>query len=226
MPDWPHITFVIAAFLIGGLSPGYWLAKKRGGVDLRTTGSGATGATNAGRVLGKRGFCIVVSLDILKGIVAALATRCLMPDSTLAWQCAVSYAVVAGHIWPVWLGFRGGKGVATFYGAWGFLGDAQGLIPAAICILLALALKKLLFHGSFPISWLVAHALFPPIIWWLWRDPAATTISAAMIATLWISHRANIAAGFRDRKTEARSQGTEVRGQKTDARKPAPPTAN
>jgi glycerol-3-phosphate acyltransferase PlsY len=210
MPAWPHIAFVIAAYLIGGLSPGYWLAKKRGGVDLRTTGSGATGATNAGRVLGKRAFYIVVILDILKGLVVVLAARHLMPASTLAWQCAMSYAVVAGHIWPVWLGFRGGKGVATFYSAWGFLGNAQGLIPAAICILLALALKKLLFRGSFPISWLVAHTLFPPIIWWLWRDPVATAICAAMIATLWISHRTNITAGFRRQKSEDRK--TEDKG--------------
>lgn len=193
MPAWPHIALVIAAYLIGGLSPGYWLAKKHTGIDLRATGSGATGATNAGRILGKRGFCIVVLIDILKGILVALAAPRLIPDTTLAWQCAASYAVVAGHIWPVWLGFRGGKGVATFYGAWGPLGGAQGFIPAAICILLTLALKKKLFRNSLSMSWLTVHILFPPILWWLWRDPAATLICAATIVTLWVSHRANIA---------------------------------
>ncbi len=193
MPPWSHIALVIAAYFIGGLSPGYWLAKRRGGVDLRDTGSGATGATNAGRVLGKRGFYIVVLMDVLKGLCVALAVRFGFPEIPLAWQCAVSYAVVAGHIWPAWLGFRGGKGVATFYGAWCPLGNAQGFIPAAVCFVLAFALKKPLFRGSFAMSWLAAQSLFPAVIWWLWRDAAAALICSAMILTLWIAHRTNIA---------------------------------
>ncbi|MDF9826233.1 glycerol-3-phosphate acyltransferase PlsY [Ereboglobus sp. PH5-10] len=193
MPAWSNIAFIVAAYLIGGLSPGYWLARKRGGVDIREIGSGATGATNAGRVLGKRGFYTVVLIDILKGFLVALAASYFMADSPPAWRCAAAYAVVAGHIWPVWLGFRGGKGVATFYGAWCPLAGGQGFIPAAICIVLALALKPV-FRRSFSVSWLVTHALFPVIAWWLWRDPASTLICAAMILTLWISHRANILA--------------------------------
>lgn len=193
MPAWSHIAIVIAAYLIGGLSPGYWLAKRRGGVDLRDTGSGATGATNAGRVLGRRGFYTVVALDVLKGMLVAGGVHFCFPEIPLAWKCAASYAVVAGHIWPVWLGFRGGKGVATFYGAWCPLGGAEGFIPATICMALALMLKKPLFRGSFSMSWLAAQSLFPAIVWWLWQDAAATLVSSAMILTLWISHRDNIA---------------------------------
>lgn len=215
MSFWPNIAFVVGAYLIGGLSPGYWLAKRRGGIDIRYTGSGATGATNAGRVLGKRGFYVVVLLDILKGFIASFSAICLMPgDSPLAWHCGVAYAVVAGHIWPVWLGFRGGKGVATFYGAWCPLGGWQGFIPAAVCIVLTFVFKPL-FRRSFAISWLAAHALYPLVVWWLWRDSAATLVCAAMIGTLWISHRANIAAMLGGQKTEDRA--TEDRDQKAEA---------
>lgn len=205
MPEWPHILLVLAAYLIGGISPGYWLAKRASGVDLRNTGSGATGATNAGRVLGKRGFYIVVALDILKGGLVAIVACFVMHDVPLAWQFAASLAVVAGHIWSIWLGFRGGKGVATFYGAWTPLLDGRGFIPAVICIVLCLVLK-FVFKRSFKTSWLAVHALFPVIIWWLCGDIPATLISTAMILLIWIAHRENIAAVFSKKSATAQNQ--------------------
>lgn len=197
MPAWLHIALILAAaYLVGGLSPGYWLARWRGGVDLRATGSGATGATNAGRVLGKRGFYIVVLLDILKGVLVVVLVRQLWPALPLAWQFAASLAVVAGHIWSPWLGFRGGKGVATFYGAWSPLLNWHALILLGVCFALCLVLKYG-FRRSFKNSWLAVHALFPALVWWLCRDLPATLISAAMIAIIWLAHRENIAKALR-----------------------------
>lgn len=208
MPEWSHIALVIVAYLVGGLSPGYWLAKRASGVDLRSTGSGATGATNAGRVLGKRGFYTVVFLDILKGAVVALFAHYVLhaPD---AWQFAAALAVVVGHIWPIWLGFRGGKGVATFYGAWCSLLDWQGFIPTGICFALCLLLK-FGFKRSFKMSWLAVHALFPVIVWWLSRDlpdrVTVTFLSVVMILLIWLAHRENIIAMFRKTPAEVRGQ--------------------
>ena len=211
MPDWSHIVLLLAAYLIGGLSPGYWLVKRASGIDLRATGSGATGATNAGRILGKRGFWAVMFFDILKGMLIVLLARHFPSDASLAWQFAASFAVVAGHIWPVWLGFRGGKGVATFYGAWCPLFDARGFIPALVCLALSLILKYV-FRRSFKNSWLAVHALFPAGVWWLTRNHPdnvpVTLINAAMILAIWLAHRENIAAMFG--KTEARGQKSEI----------------
>jgi glycerol-3-phosphate acyltransferase PlsY len=202
--DWHHVVLVLAAYLIGGVSPGYWLARIRG-VDIRDTGSSSTGATNAGRVLGKRGFYLVVFLDILKGLVVTVFVAHVLRGVPDAWQFAVALAVVVGHIWPVWLGFRGGKGVATFYGAWCPLLCWHGLIPAGICFALSLILKYV-FRRSFKNSWLAVQALYPVMIWWLTRNHAdnvlLATISVAMILIIWLAHRKNIVAAFGGRKEE------------------------
>jgi glycerol-3-phosphate acyltransferase PlsY len=106
---------VAGAYLLGGISPGWWLVKRKTGIDLRSEGSGATGATNAARVLGTRGYVAVLILDTIKGMAAVYAARWLAPAAP--WALLAAPAVVAGHIWPIWLGFRGGRGAAPLMGA-------------------------------------------------------------------------------------------------------------
>ena len=113
-PAWLLPALLLAAYGLGGLSPGWWLVRRAKGADLRTQGSGATGATNAGRVLGTRGFILVLVLDAIKGAVAVIGVRLLAPGSP--WTALALPAVVAGHIWPIWLGFRGGRGGAPLLG--------------------------------------------------------------------------------------------------------------
>ena len=107
-------VLVAGAYLLGGISPGWWLVRRQTGVDLRSEGSGATGATNAARVLGTRGYVSVLILDTVKGMAAVYAARWLAPDHP--WALLTAPAVVAGHIWPIWLRFKGGRGAATFMG--------------------------------------------------------------------------------------------------------------
>jgi glycerol-3-phosphate acyltransferase PlsY len=113
-PDARVSMLVVGAYLLGGISPGWWLVRRQAGVDLRAEGSGATGATNAARLLGTRGYVSVLILDTVKGMAAVYAARWLAPDQP--WALLAAPAVVAGHIWPVWLRFKGGRGAATLMG--------------------------------------------------------------------------------------------------------------
>lgn len=108
------VFYVLIAFFLGSLPFGQWLALVRG-VDLRSQGSGNTGATNVGRVLGKKWGIFVFVLDLGKGWIAvALAQRIgNLPET---WSVTVGVFAVLGHVFSPWLGFRGGKGVATSAG--------------------------------------------------------------------------------------------------------------
>src|SRR5262245_14621671 len=128
----PFAWLVIpVAYLLGGVSAGYWLVRLQTGVDVRAQGTGVTGATNAARILGRRGFALVLLLDALKGALAALVSRAVGFEA--GWEFAAAAAVVAGHVWPIQLGFRGGRGLGPLLGAW------LVLAPLAIgsCLLIA-----------------------------------------------------------------------------------------
>ncbi len=133
----PAWILVPAAYLLGSVSFAI-LAAKRQGVDILAAGSGNPGATNISRVLGKRTGRLVLALDVLKGILPALAARALEgPESVLA--ASVGVAAVTGHIAPIWHRWRGGKGVATAAGVTLALIPLAGLAGA----LVYLAVKRL-----------------------------------------------------------------------------------
>lgn len=108
-------ALVIGAYLLGGVCAGQVVARRAGLGDLRRLGSGNVGARNAGRLLGPRAFWTVFALDAAKGALAVGLAR--LAGLPMGWQAAVALAVVLGHILPVWLGFRGGKGAACAIGA-------------------------------------------------------------------------------------------------------------
>jgi acyl phosphate:glycerol-3-phosphate acyltransferase len=108
------VLALILAYALGCLSPGWWLVRRRTGADLRAQGSGVTGATNVGRVLGARAGILVLVLDAAKGALAVLLARWVAPAS--AWPSLALPAVVAGHIWPAPLRFRGGRGAGPLLG--------------------------------------------------------------------------------------------------------------
>ena len=106
---------VAGAYLLGCFASGYYLVRWRLGRDIRDLGSGSIGARNVGRNLGPAGFALTLLLDLAKGAVAVELPAQL---HATAWARALALAaVVAGHVWPVQLGFRGGKGVAPSVGA-------------------------------------------------------------------------------------------------------------
>jgi glycerol-3-phosphate acyltransferase PlsY len=179
--SWISVALCTAAYLLGGLSAGYWLVRWRAGRDVREQGSGATGATNVGRVLGARGFALTLSLDAAKGALAVLAARAL--DASSAWTFASAVAVVAGHVWPAQLGFRGGKGVAPLLGAW------LVLAPFALAPCLALAALALALSRRFVPSGLAGLALLPAGTWWATKDATATLLSACALTCVLCAHR-------------------------------------
>jgi glycerol-3-phosphate acyltransferase PlsY len=127
---------VIASFFCGAIPWGYLFARFGAGIDLRTVGSGGTGATNVLRTLGKRASIVVLALDFLNGLLPGLVASRL--GLAAPWIGAVAVAAVAGHCWSPFIGFKGGKGMATGTGA------ALALLPAIALVtpLMALVVWK------------------------------------------------------------------------------------
>src|SRR5512133_1696727 len=132
------IGVAAGAYLLGCANAGYYIVRGRTGTDIRTHGSGNAGARNVGRVLGRTGFAIVFALDALKGAAAVWAAGLLVPTH---WAMVVAaIAVVIGHVLPIQLQFKGGKGVSTAFGALLVLTPLVaigGLLLAAVFVLLS-----------------------------------------------------------------------------------------
>lgn len=126
------VACVVLGYLVGSIPVGYVVARWVRGIDIRQHGSGNLGATNVGRVLGHRWGLLVLLLDALKGALpVALFPKQLLPPGTegfLHWQVAVGVATIVGHMYPIYLGLRGGKGVATALGVVSCLAPQASLI--------------------------------------------------------------------------------------------------
>ena len=184
MNTWVNLALVIAAYFIGGFSSGYWLVRWRTGQDVRAHGSGGTGATNVGRILGRGGFVIVSLADVAKGAAMVGLARWLGAGDI--WTQLVVLAVIVGHIWPMQLGFRGGRGVGPLMGAWLVI-DPIVLLPILVVTLLALAgLRRFTRAG------LCGLAVLPAAIWWFERDWPIVVLAAATLLVVFYAHREHL----------------------------------
>ena len=172
-----------AAYLVGGFSPGYWLVRRRTGADIRAQGSGATGATNAARILGRRGFILVLALDALKGAAVALLARAVGFEH--GWEFAAATAVVAGHVWPVQLGFRGGRGLGPLLGAW------LALAPLAIGLCLVIAGVTWALTRRRIAAGLFGAFLLPATTWWETHSVLAASFAALTFCVVALAHRSH-----------------------------------
>lgn len=212
------LTWVFLAYLIGSIPFGILLAKLRG-VDLRAVGSGNIGATNAMRALGKPLGFFAFTLDFGKGF---LVPWCLMNTEiasgaswdlshTLMVASAAGVAAAAGHVWPLWIGFRGGKAVATALGALCAIDPGVALWGGPVW-LLAVFCSSHVSVGSLAMS-----ASFPVMAWLRWReveDGGSFPIAAGLLCLLiWVRHRPNIERLLQG--TEARTR-LGLRGAKSD----------
>lgn len=191
---------LIVSYLLGALPVGLLMARWIGGVDLRSQGSGNVGMANAVRVAGWKTGAVVMAADMLKGVVAVLLARSLhLPPPAVA---AAGMAAVAGHNWSVFLGFRGGKGVATSLGVAFVLGPKVALL----LMVLWFAVVALTRYSSLAsIIGLVAA----PFAMWLGRQPQEAIIFCAAAAVLGVvRHRGNIARLLRgeENKISGRSR--------------------
>jgi len=187
-PVWLLPVLLVAAYALGGISPGWLLVRRAGGGDIREQGSGATGATNVGRVLGAKGFLFVLLLDSCKGAAAVIGVRLLAPGNP--WASLALPAVIAGHIWPVWLGFRGGRGGGPLLGGTLALKWELALFPALLGIAIGLLGRNRFLAG--------ASAFFITMIamWWLLPTfpNRVAYLSAAVLVLL--AHRSYLTKYF------------------------------
>jgi len=178
-------------YLLGSIPFGLLLTRAAGGPDVRTIGSGNIGATNVLRT-GRKGLAAATLLcDMLKGTLAVLAAAHFAgAEAALAAgyfsALAAGLGAFLGHVFPVWLRFKGGKGVATYIGVLLGLAWPAALIFCAIWLIVA-ALSR---YSS--LAALIASALTPAVLWFLGR-PNIAALFLLLSALLWIMHRANIA---------------------------------
>ena len=156
---------VVASYLIGAIPMGYLAARIWRGIDIRDYGSGNIGATNVLRVMGRGPFIAVLVADALKGYIPTLATWYIFQGEGIqtahALQVAAGIAAVIGHDFPVYIGFRGGRGVATSFGVYAALAMplAVGLVAVGLFIALALRYMSVMSLITVPLGALVLFIL-------------------------------------------------------------------
>ncbi|KGO35504.1 MAG: glycerol-3-phosphate 1-O-acyltransferase PlsY [Desulfoprunum sp.] len=183
-----NILFFGGSYLLGAVPFGLIIGRMAG-IDVRREGSRNIGATNVGRVLGKKFGALTLLCDGLKGFLPMLAAARLLPASEQKelLVCLCGALAVTGHMFSIYLGFKGGKGVATSLGVFLFLS------PAATGISLAVFIAAVGLTGFVSVGSLLAAGLIPL---WLWLLGASTTVivtAAVVSALIWVKHHENIA---------------------------------
>jgi len=180
------IIYCIAAYLLGAIPTGYIIAKAVKGVDIRACGSGNPGATNVYRTLGPAAGITTFVLDVMKGFLPVFFAVKYFSSAPAVFWILAGVCAIAGHIWTVFLNFRGGKGVATAAGVF-FALLPLGTLFALILFLIALFITRYVSAGS------IAAAVFLPVYSLLSRAPVITTLFAALTGiVIIIKHKTNI----------------------------------
>jgi glycerol-3-phosphate acyltransferase PlsY len=190
-------ALLLGGYLLGSIPSGYLAARWLAGIDLRQEGSGSTGATNVLRVLGKGPALAVFLVDVLKGTGAVLLAKAVFGGTALtgtaldAWVVGAGLAALAGHIWPIWLGWRGGKAVATGLGmllglAWPVGLACFGLFLTVLSLSRIVSLSSMVAAIGLPflmLGWFPQHGGFRPAY-----------LALALLTTLLVlwRHRSNL----------------------------------
>lgn len=184
-------ALVVWAFLWGGIPTGYIIVRLLKGVDIRKEGSGNTGATNVGRLLGRHWFFGVLLLDALKGVLPVLLGIWLIsPGGPM--RLIVAASTIGGSLFSPWLGFRGGKGIGTSLGA------LLALAPLPLGMSLLAFVAALLVSKYVSLASVIAAAVFPigvlavGVLRGLNHDPLLIGFSVLLALTIIAAHRSNI----------------------------------
>ena len=193
------ILWAAAAYLIGSFPTGYVVTKlfhkdasgKRDGLDIRTIGSGAIGATNVGRAMGFGWARFTTAVDMLKGAFALLLAVHLVPqESRNLIMAVVAFAAVIGHNYPVWLKFKGGKGVATTYGTMFFIWPYESFAVVLLCGAIWYVIMKTTRYVS--VASMISLAAIS-VFFAMLGAPREFTVIAALLGALCVfRHRSNI----------------------------------
>jgi len=207
-------AIVVGSYLLGSISFSYLIVRLLQGRDVRTVGSGNAGATNVMRAAGKAPGIAALVLDVAKGVTAVVVARALAAPPAVVGAAAA--AVVLGHVFPIFLGFRGGKGVATAAGALGALAP-PAMALALVVFVAVVAWKRYVSLGS-----ISAALAFPLFVWVLSRqgmltragesqETALTVAGLAIALLVVIKHSGNLRrlrAGTESRLGERRAAST------------------
>ncbi len=180
-----EVALVVFAYFLGSMPTAYLLVRLMTGKDVRATGSGNVGATNALRTAGWKVGAVVTVIDLLKGAIPVWLMYRFNPES--GWVAAAMLAAVLGHCYPVWLKFKGGKGVATCFGAFLVIAPLSALAALGLWILV-LVISRWVALAS-----MVASASFPLILKLIDRPDMVTLVSVSAAAVIIIlRHSSNI----------------------------------
>jgi glycerol-3-phosphate acyltransferase PlsY len=174
---------VILGYLAGSV-PFAFLLARRAGIDVRRTGSGNVGAANVLRTTGTRRAVAVMALDVAKGAAAVLIVHLAAGGASVA--ALAGAAAVVGHIYPVWLRFHGGKGVAVAAGVFSMLSPLATGVAASLFLIIVWATRYVSL-GS-----IAATLALPPIAWWSGAPPAVVGAAAGTGSLILFRHRANL----------------------------------
>ena len=184
-----NLLILFLGYFFGSFPSGYLAGRIAKGIDIRSLGSGSTGATNVLRQIGKRAAITVFLLDVFKGVLSILVAKYFLLNDS--WQVAIGLSTLIGHIWPVWLNWKGGKAVATGLGVFLGLSWQVGLATLGVFIVM-ITLFRIVSLAS------VSAALALPLIMFLSFQESSVSIPylivslLAMTLVIW-RHRENIA---------------------------------
>jgi acyl phosphate:glycerol-3-phosphate acyltransferase len=186
---------VLVSYLLGSIVGSLLVGRLRGGVDIRQLGSGNAGGTNALRTQGKSFALWVLVIDIGKGWIAARLIAPLLlpgvdptPPDLAAWApAACGIAAIAGHVYPLWHGFRGGKGVATL------IGVVVGIEPSLLLPMLLMWLLAVVLFGYVGLASMLAAASIPLYVSGFEPNLPVTVFGVIVTAMIVFTHRSNIA---------------------------------
>lgn len=187
-----NILGLVLAYLIGSIPSAVWVGRKFYGIDVREYGSGNAGATNTFRVLGKKPGIAVLIMDVLKGFLAVKLAYIVGDYSSdspefIDFELALAVCGLMGHIFPVYVGFRGGKGIATM------LGILIGVHPQAALVCAIVFAITLALSGYISLSSMLAGICFPIVIMVFYSTNSSINIfSLAVAVIILITHQRNI----------------------------------
>ncbi|WP_454289556.1 glycerol-3-phosphate 1-O-acyltransferase PlsY [Rhizobium arsenicireducens] len=180
---WPAVLAVLSlGYLMGSIPFGLLLTRMAGHGDLRSIGSGNIGATNVLRTGNKKLAAATLLLDALKATIAAVIAQAVFGQNA---GLIAGFAAFIGHLFPIWLGFKGGKGVATY------IGTLLGVAPLMVLVFAAVWLAVAFLTRYSSLSALVATLVIPVVLWILGM-PETAMVTAVMTAISYWRHKANI----------------------------------
>jgi len=182
-----EIICIVAAYLVGAIPFGLILSLGSG-VDIRTQGSGNIGATNVGRLLGRKLGILTLLADIAKGFLPMYAVALFLPETSLK-ELVVALCgamTVIGHMYPVYLGFRGGKGVATGLGVFLYLAPL-GVVACLAVFLAVVAVSGFVSAGS-----LLGSLAVVPVLWLMDEPSWKLVLAVFIVVMIWLKHHQNI----------------------------------